>query len=101
MTKLDAATVARALREASEDQLVEALKVHRRESDDTRPKFYCEECTNFKPDAILAARKTTFNPCAKGHPMRFRQPQGYNDDYGFYRNTCSDRNLVGDDKTHA
>lgn len=56
------------------------------------PNVWCDDCAHFvtDPDADEA-----YNPCTKGHPMRFKSPAEYqwyyNDDWGFYRRQCQDR----------
>ena len=59
-----------------------------------RPIVNCETCQNFKPHENADDK---YNPCSKGHEMKFRHPEAddgpanSNDDWGFYRNCCPDR----------
>lgn len=52
----------------------------------------CDECSHFKPAPEDAPKD--YNPCQKGHAMKFRMPQSdsyRDDDWGFYLPRCKDR----------
>jgi hypothetical protein len=58
---------------------------------DEAEKEWCNECCNF----IIWTRDNnpplSYNPCAKGHMMIFKLPEGYTDAMGFYKQNCRDR----------
>lgn len=83
------------LREFSTDQLIEELARRRNASAVNKPREWCEDCAHFRPwiegDTPEAPTPADYNPCRKGHVMRFRAPEEIDEEYGFYRTVCPDR----------
>lgn len=57
---------------------------------------WCHNCKHFKTWADNATGKgrempEDYNPCGKQHRMYFRMPEDYDDEHGFYRTVCKDR----------
>lgn len=90
--------MANPLKGFSDEQLLEELCRRQRvrlERDERLAFQPCDECKHFvfwvnadsdPPD--------NYNPCSKGHKMKFRMPEGYNQhpsEYGFYRRVCAHR----------
>lgn len=83
------------LRAFSTDQLIEELARRRNERGQQTPRDWCENCTHFIPwiegDTPEAVMPTDYNPCEKGHAMRFQAPDAIDDEYGYYLAICADR----------
>jgi hypothetical protein len=87
------------LRDYSTQQLLEEMARRARNSATEKPAAWCHDCTHFVAwcDKVPAPRKDcpdTYNPCTKGHTMRFMAPEGYpdgDDCWGFYMPVCADR----------
>ncbi|WP_089415350.1 hypothetical protein [Vitreoscilla filiformis] len=89
------------LREYSTQQLIEELARRANEQPTNKPEHWCHECTHFVTwyDQHPMPRKEcpdTYNPCTKGHAMKFLPPEDYDDEYGFYLPVCVDRDLQHD-----
>jgi len=89
------------LRAFSTDQLIEELARRRNECGVRKPREWCEDCAHFMPwsegvtpDAVMP---DDYNPCEKGHSMRFQAPEEIDDEYGHYRAVCVDRKLQAAD----
>lgn len=89
-----------ALREYTTAQLIEELarRAHARNTE--KPEHWCHDCAHF---LTWADGKTPnkpcpddYNPCTKGHVMRFVEPEDLGDEYGFYLRVCADRNPLPD-----
>lgn len=83
----------------STQQLIEELARRANAVPTKKPRHWCHDCKNFvawcdkKPPPRIDC-PDDYNPCTKGHEMKFMVPQGYDDDYGFYLPVCSDRELL-------
>lgn len=84
----------RPLKSFTDDQLIEELARRRNERTVATPEHWCHDCRNFVAWAD-APRKgpmpDDYNPCAKGHRMQFVVPMEIDDEYGYYRRVCADR----------
>lgn len=60
-----------------------------------QPIPHCDECDNFIPYTAGEEVPANFNPCSKGHSMRFKVPHSMGDahsgNWGFYLPGCKDR----------
>lgn len=86
------------LEEYSSQELKEELA--RRMLGDRPPPIrkWCDECTHFVAWKEDSEPPADFNPCSKGHKMRFRVPTPPMDDqWGFYKPGCKDGNYKGSD----
>lgn len=84
------------LRRYSTSQLIEELARRANCVTTQKPRHWCHDCNNFVAwcDKVPAPRKEcleNYNPCTKGHAMRFMVPEEYDDEYGFYLPVCADR----------
>lgn len=52
---------------------------------------WCDQCAHFRFTPIRGAERDTKNNCQMGHAMKFRVPEDFADEYGFYRRFCADR----------
>lgn len=82
----------------STNQLIEELARRAAGVPTRKPEYWCHDCKNFVAwfDKVPAPTKDcpeNYNPCTKGHTMMFRAPEEYDDEYGFYRPVCADRDL--------
>lgn len=81
------------LRDFTDDDLLAELVRRRNGRTVAKPEHWCHDCDHFKA-WNEAPRKgempESFNPCTNGHAMKFRAPEDYGDDYGFYRLVCAD-----------
>lgn len=79
-----------ALRDYSEDELIEELARRKNERIISKPSQWCDQCIHFK--TLPEKAPDSANPCAKGHKMQFIGPEDYCDEeFGFYRRVCADR----------
>lgn len=87
----------RPLKSFTDDQLLEELIQRRNGRSVNKPEHWCHDCRNFvawddaKRKSLMPE---TFNPCTKGHSMLFVVPEEIDDEYGFYRRVCADRDMV-------
>ena len=86
------------LRRYTTNQLIEELARRANGKTTERPEHWCHECSHFVAwlDRVPAPRKDCpddYNPCQKGHAMRFIAPDEIDDEYGFYLPVCADRDL--------
>ena len=84
------------LRQFSRHQLIEELARRANEAPTAKPERWCHDCTHFVAwlDQDPPKRRDMpdgYNPCTKGHTMRFMAPEEIDDEYGFYRPVCTDR----------
>lgn len=87
------------LRRYSRHQLIEELA--RRENERgarQEPEHWCHECVHFvawfdRDPQPRGDCPDDYNPCQKGHSMKFMAPEEIGDDYGFYLRACKDRDL--------
>ena len=84
------------LRDYTENQLLEELARRANARGTKKPDHWCHDCAHFVAwfDRVPAPRKDCpedYNPCAKGHAMKFIVPEEIGDEYGFYRSVCADR----------
>jgi len=84
------------LRRYSTNQLIEELARRANGKVTKKPESWCHECSHFIAwlDVVPTPRKDcpeNYNPCTKGHKMRFMAPEEIDDEYGFYLNVCADR----------
>ena len=87
------------LREVPTAQLVEELARRANSRPTRKPQQWCESCAHFvawvdRSPPPQADCPDDYNPCAKQHTMRFHAPEGYDEDYGFYRTVCPDREIT-------
>jgi len=90
---------ARRLYSYSTQQLIEELARRANAVPTKKPRHWCHDCRHFvawcdKKPAPRIDCPDDYNPCTKGHEMKFMAPDGYDDDYGFYLPVCSDRDLL-------
>ncbi len=89
----------------SDAQLIEELARRQRRRDREGDVPWCDECANFRPWRGDGDAPDTFNPCSKGHRLKFRDAGTYASlDFGFYRLVCEDRKTpatTGDDDVSA
>jgi hypothetical protein len=75
----------------SDEQLLEEIVRRQRvrsERDERVAFVACEDCANFIFWKKTGDPPKDYQPCSKGHEMKFRMPDGYNDtpeSYGHYR----------------
>lgn len=91
------------LRRYSTNQLIEELARRANGVPTQKPEHWCHDCTHFVAwcDKVPAPRKDcpeNYNPCTKGHAMRFMVPEEYGDEYGFYLQVCADRGLTSNNQ---
>jgi hypothetical protein len=83
------------LRAFSTAQLIEELARRSNERGEQKPRDWCENCAHFTPwiegRTPHAPMPVDYNPCAKRHVMRFQAPEDFDDEYGYYRTVCADR----------
>lgn len=87
------------LRRYSTNQLIEELARRANGVTTDKPQHWCHDCSRYVAwnDKVPAPRKDcpdNYNPCTKGHAMRFMAPEEYDDEYGFYLQVCADRDLT-------
>lgn len=75
--------------------LLEEIAKRERVRSERKPiEHFCDECSNFKFWQKTGDPPDGYNPCAVGHKMSFRVPEGYSEtEYGYYRRVCRDRKL--------
>ncbi len=79
----------------STEELEREIARRRYEKDDDPPIKHCDECAHFIRMTKENERDTSFNPCSKGHHMRFQEPNSGSDlNWGFFRRGCRDRSPV-------
>lgn len=86
----------RALKVFTDDQLLEELIRRRNARTVATPEHWCHDCRNFKAWSDAPRQgpmPEDFNPCTKQHEMLFVVPEEIDDEYGFYRRVCADRDL--------
>ncbi len=85
------------LRDYTTAQLIEELARRANGCATKKPEHWCHDCTHFL--TWLDGKEPNkpcpddYNPCLKGHVMRFLAPEGFDDEYGFYLRVCPDRDL--------
>jgi hypothetical protein len=94
------------LRNFSTDQLIEELARRANARGTRKPKLWCHDCANFVAwcDRKPGPRKSVkpiedgcpedYNPCTKGHEMKFVVPEMIDDEYGLYLPVCADRKPI-------
>lgn len=96
--------MANPLKGFSNEQLLEELSRRQRIRDerDERAAFQpCDECANFVNWTKASDPPDNYNPCSKGHVMKFRMPEGGDPrpgEWGFYRRVCADRETPAENK---
>lgn len=89
----------RVLQAFSDEALMDELsrREHARHLDEQAMRIWCDDCVHFevwdKKGRAHLPIPDHFNPCTKGHKMKFQSPQEIGDDYGFYRLACRDRHI--------
>ena len=86
------------LRRYSREQLIEELARRANEQPTAQPAQWCDDCTHFVAwnDRVPPPRRDCpedYNPCQKGHAMRFQAPEEIGEEYGFYLPVCADRDM--------
>lgn len=81
-------------------QLIEELARRANQHETKKPRKWCEDCRRFLtwndgPTPMLPMPES-YNACSAGHAMKFVAPEGYGDEYGFYRTVCADRVEITD-----
>lgn len=85
------------LKRFSDEQLLEEMVRRQRVRDERNERLAfqpCDECKNFVFWRADGDPPDDYQPCSKGHQMKFRMPSGHNpyqEDWGFYRRICADR----------
>jgi hypothetical protein len=77
-----------------DDWLLEELIRRRNAEPVAKPKHWCHDCAHWKAWNEVPREgqmPDSFNPCTKGHTMQFVVPQEIDDEHGFYRHVCADR----------
>lgn len=76
-------------------QLIEELARRANTRVPKQPEHWCHDCAHH---LVWLDGKTPnkpcpddYNPCTKGHEMRFMAPEEIDDEYGFYLPVCVDR----------
>lgn len=89
------------LRRYTRNQLIEELARRANERDTRKPEQWCHDCRHFvtwldqdPPELARRECPDSYNPCTKGHKMRFSAPEEMEDEYGFYLPVCADRDLL-------
>ena len=79
------------------EELVRRRNARRAREESQKPIENCDECANFRVWSKRGECPDDYNPCGKGHKMRFRMPRDENPhdpDYGYYRIVCADREAI-------
>ncbi len=87
-----------ALKDYSEEELIEELARRKNERVVAKPKQWCDQCVYFKTLPETAPESS--NPCIKGHKMQFELPDELSwtgNEWGFYRRVCGDRQELPDE----
>lgn len=83
------------------EQLIEELARRANQRETKKPRAWCEDCKRFVPwndgPTPHLPMPEKYNACSAGHEMKFVAPEGYGDDYGFYRTVCKDRDELTKD----
>lgn len=82
------------LKRFSTQQLLEELVRRQNVRTHAKPEAWCHDCRHYETWADKPRRgecPDDFNPCTKGHAMLFVVPEEIDDDFGYYRNVCADR----------
>lgn len=84
------------LRKFSTDALLEEMIRRANNQPIKKPEDWCHDCMHFEAwlDKVPSPRadcQETYNPCTKGHTMRFMVPEELDEEHGFYRRVCADR----------
>ena len=82
------------LKKVPDDWLLEEIIRRRNNETAAKPEHWCHDCDHFKAWNELPRAgecPKDFNPCTKGHGMKFIVPVDYGDEHGFYRRVCADR----------
>lgn len=87
------------LRQYTRSQLIEELARRANAQDTRRPKRWCHDCAHYATWGDLHPKlehecPDDYNPCMKGHAMKFCVPEEYDDEYGFYLHVCADRETI-------
>lgn len=90
------------LRRYSTNQLIEELARRANGHSTDKPEHWCHDCKHFVAwiDANRVGHKACpedYNPCTKGHAMKFLAPEEIDDEYGYYLPVCADRDLMEDE----
>ena len=82
-------------RDYTTEQLIEELARRANAKGTTQPAHWCHDCRKHitwadgpTPDLPMP---DSYNACSAGHEMKFKEPDDYGDEYGFYRQVCPDR----------
>lgn len=87
--RYDPSVLSAALKQCSEDQLIEELMRRRNAREQADIKDWCHDCAHYATDPRA---DDTYNPCQRNHKMKFKVPDSEGDyDWGFYRRVCADR----------
>jgi hypothetical protein len=84
------------LHEHGDDELLaELARRERARTAKEPPEQWCDDCVHFIPAGDLSDDDLDeYNPCAKGHKMKFHPPEDMAGvcgmEFGFYRNNCRD-----------
>ena len=86
------------LRDYSTAQLIEELARRANGRETKRPEQWCHDCSHFVvwADGRMPNKQMpdSYNPCTKGHEMRFVAPEEIDDEYGYYLPVCDDRDMT-------
>lgn len=87
------------LRRYATNQLIEELARRANAVPTKKPGHWCHDCTHFlawhdKTPVPRMDCPDDYNPCTKGHAMKFMAPEEVDDEYGFYLPVCADRVLL-------
>jgi len=84
-------TAAETLAAFSDDELIEELARRKNARAVAAPEHWCHDCRNCLTWRGRGEPPNTFNPCSKGHTMQFIVPEEMDDEWGYYRRVCADR----------
>lgn len=81
------------LRSFSDDDLIEELARRRNDRSKRKPERWCQDCARFVPWGIdnKMPMPENYNPCSKGHAMKFHTPESLDDEFGYFVHICADR----------
>lgn len=86
------------LRDYSTPQLIEELARRANERSVKRPPIWCHDCAHYLCwlDGATPSRRMPddYNPCQKGHEMRFWVPEEIDGEYGHFLPVCADRVVI-------
>lgn len=90
------------LRDYTTAQLIEELARRANGRATKLPEHWCHACAHFLTwvDGKTPHKPCPddYNPCTKGHAMRFITPEEIGDEYGFHLPVCVDRQMTTEEE---